>query len=118
MLRCFQDGVFASNVFKLNEKPWVAQLLVPYIIFFGVACVVSVFTLVHKGKLLSDKFRRRHAAPSDAAGVSVESLEDKLGANKMEIRRLYCVLLLGATEGACALRLSNVSRCQLRLRGC
>jgi len=73
--------------------------MVPYLVFFGVACVVSVFTLGQKGKLLVDKFRQRHAA-SGNADESVETLEEKLIANKMEIRKLYCVLLLGATEGA------------------
>ena len=61
--------------------------------------MVSLFTLGQKGKLLADKFRQRHAASSNA-GKSEETLEEKLIANKMEIRKVYCVLLLGATEGA------------------
>ena len=73
--------------------------MVPYLVVFAVACVVSLFTLGQKGKLLVDKFRLRHAA-SGNADESVETLEEKLIANKMEIRKIYCVLLLGATEGA------------------
>ena len=73
--------------------------MVPYLVCFAVACVVSLFTLGQKGKLLVDKLRQRHAA-SSAADESVETLEEKLIANKMEIRKIYCVLLLGATEGA------------------
>ena len=88
-----------------HEKPWVEQLMIPYVVFFGVACVVSLFTLGQKGKLLVDKFRQRHAASSNA-GESEETLEEKLIANRMEIRRIYCVLLLGATEGAhCGFRM-------------
>ena len=94
-----QDGMFTFNVYGHHEKPWVEQLIVPYLVFFAVACVVSLFTIGQKGKLLVDKFRQRHA-PSSNAGESEETLEEKLLANKMEIRKIYCVLLLGATEGA------------------
>ena len=94
-----QDGIFTFNVYGHHEKPWVEQLMVPYLVFFAVACVVSLFTLGQKGKLLADKFRQRQAASSNAV-ESVETLEEKLIANKMEIRKIYCVLLLGATEGA------------------
>ncbi len=94
-----QDGIFTVNVYRDHEKPWVEQLMVPYLVFFGVACMVSSFTLGQKGKLLVDKFRQRHAAASNAV-ESVETLEEKLIASKMEIRKIYCLLLLGATEGA------------------
>jgi hypothetical protein len=97
---CFgQDGIFTFNVYRHHEKPWVEQLMIPYVVFFGVACVVSLFTLGQKGKLLVVKFRQRHAAASNA-DESVETPEEKLIANRMEIRKIYCVLLLGATEGA------------------
>ena len=89
--------------------------MVPYLVFFAVACVVSLFTIGQKGKLLVDKFRQRHA-PSSNAGESEETLEEKLIANKMEIRKVYCVLLLGATEGArCNFRMfdSNTKSCLL-----
>jgi hypothetical protein len=96
------DGVFTFHIYEQPEKtPWVAQLMIPYFVFFGVACVVSVFTLVQKGKLLVDKFRRRHAASHDAAELHMETLKEKLDANKLEIRKIYCVLLLGVTEGVC-----------------
>ncbi len=75
-------------------------MMIPYLVFFGVACVVSLFTLAQKGKLLVDKFRRRRAASNGAVGAHIETLAEKLDANKMEIRKIYCVLLLGATEGA------------------
>ena len=94
-----QDGIVTFDVYRHHEKPWVEQLMVPYLVFFGVACVVSLFTLGQKGKLLVDMFRQRQAAASNA-DESVETLEEKLIVNKMEIRKIYCSLLLGATEGA------------------
>ncbi len=94
-----QDGILTFNVYRHHEKPWVEQLMVPYLVFFAVACVVSLFTLGQKGKLLVDKFRQRQAASNNAV-ESVETLEEKLIANKMEIRKICCTLLLGATEGA------------------
>ena len=94
-----QDGICTFNVYKHHEKPWVEQLMVPYLVFFAVACVVSLFTLGQKSKWLVDKFRQRLATSSNAV-ESVETLEEKLIANKMEIRKIYCLLLLGATEGA------------------
>ncbi len=94
-----QDGIFTFNVYEHHEKPWVEQMIVPLLVFFAIACVVSLFTLGQKGKLLVDKFRQRHAASSNA-DESVETLEEKLVATNMEIRKIYCVLLLGATEGA------------------
>ena len=93
--------------------------MVPYLVFFAVACVVSLFTIGQKGKLLVDKFRQRHAASSNAV-ESVETLEEKLIANKMEIRKIYCVLLLGATEGAqCDFRLfdAKTKSCSLSRPG-
>ena len=110
-----QDGIFTFNVYAHHEKPWVEQLMVPYLVFFGVACVVSLFTLGQKGQLLVDKFRQRHAAASNAV-ESVETLEEKLIASKMEIRKIYCLLLLGATEGArCDFRMfdANTKSCLL-----
>ena len=89
--------------------------MVPYLVFFGVACVVSLFTLGQKGKLLVDKFRQRQAASGNAV-ESAETLEEKLIATKMEIRKIYCVLLLGATEGArCNFRMvdSKTKSCPL-----
>ena len=94
------DGILTFSVYRQHEKPWVAELMVPYLVFFGVASVVSSFTFVQKCKLVVDKFRRQRADSNDAAEVQVETLEEKLDAKKMEIRKIYCVLLLGATEGA------------------
>ena len=101
-----QDGLFTFNVYQRHEKLWVARLVIPYMVVFGVACVVSLFTMVQKGKLIAEKFRRRRAAQNAvnhaAAGGREETLtfEESLDANKMEIQKAYCVLLLGATEGA------------------
>jgi hypothetical protein len=95
------DCFFTFNVYqKQGESPWIAQLVLPYLVFVGVACVVSLFTFGTKGKLLIDKFRWRHAASNGAAELHVETLEDKLHATQLEIRKIYCMLLLGAAEGA------------------
>ena len=94
-----QDGIFTFDVYAHHEKPWVEQLMVPYLVFFAVACVVSLFTLGQKGKLLVDKLRQRQAASGNAV-ESVETLEEKLIANNAKIKKIYCTLLLGATEGA------------------
>ncbi len=105
-----QDGIFTFNVYAHHEKPWVEQLMVPYLVFFAVACVVSLFTLGQKGKLLVDKFRQRHAASGNAV-ESVETLEEKLIANNAKIKKIYCTLLLGATEGArCDFRMLDAKR--------
>jgi hypothetical protein len=100
-----QDGLFTFNVYKHHEKPWVAQLVIPYLVLFGIACIVSLFTLVQKSKLLIGKFRQRHAAQQDAAENPSQQppavmMQEKLEEIKMEIRSIQCVLLLGATEGA------------------
>ena len=107
-----QDGLFTFNVYQRHEKLWVARLVIPYMVVFGVACVISLFTMVQKGKLIAEKFRRRRAAQNAlnhaAAGGREETLtfEESLDANKMAIQKAYCVLLLGATEGAqCDFRL-------------
>ncbi len=105
-----QDGIFTFNVYRHHEKPWVEQLMVPYLVFFAVACVVSLFTLGQKGKLLVDKFRQRHAASGNAV-ESAETLEEKLIANNAKIKKIYCTLLLGATEGArCDFRMFDAKR--------
>ncbi len=95
------DCFFTFNVYQQQgENPWIAQLVIPYLVFVGVACVVSLFTLGTKGKLLIDKFRWRHAASDGAAELRMETLEEKLHATQLEIRKIYCTLLLGAAEGA------------------
>jgi hypothetical protein len=105
-----QDGIFTFNAYRHHEKPWVAELVVPYLVFFAVACVVSLFTLGQKGKLLVDKFRQRQAASSNAV-ESVETLEEKLIANNTKIKKICCALLLGATEGArCDFRMFDAKK--------
>ncbi len=74
------NGIRTFSVYRQHEKPWVAELMVPYLVFFGVASVVSSFTFVQKCKLVVDKFRRQRADSNDAAEVQVETLEEKLDA--------------------------------------
>ncbi len=96
-----QDGVLTYNVYRQKEeRPWIAQLVIPYLVFFAVACVVSLFTLFQKGKLLIDKFRRRRAASNNASEVHDEALGEQLDTANAEIRKIYCLLVLGAAEGA------------------
>ena len=84
--------------------------MVPYLVVFAVACVVSLFTLGQKGKLLVDKFRQRQAASGNAV-ESVETLEEKLIANNTKIKKIYCALLLGAAEGArCDFRMFDAKK--------
>ncbi len=60
--RCFapQDGLITWHVYNNQQKPWVAHLVLPYLLIFGVAAVVSAGTIILKGKLLVEKFRGRH----------------------------------------------------------
>jgi hypothetical protein len=48
------------HVYNNQQKPWVAHLVLPYLLIFGVAAVVSAGTIILKGKLLVEKFRGRH----------------------------------------------------------
>jgi hypothetical protein len=54
------DGLFTWHVYNNQQKPWVAQLVVPYLVLFGVAAVASAYTIIEKSKLLLQIFRRRH----------------------------------------------------------
>jgi hypothetical protein len=74
--------------------------VIPYLVFFAVACVVSLFTFFQKGLLLIDKFRRRRAASNNASEVHDETRGEQLDTANAEIRKIYCLLVLGAAEGA------------------
>ena len=58
------------NVYENSGKAWVKELVTPYLVVFSIAAVVSLATLIQKGKLLVQKFRsRRHPANAAALGV-------------------------------------------------
>jgi hypothetical protein len=65
------DSLFTWNVYvNSSRKPWVAELVTPYLVLFSIAAVVSLATLIKKGMLLVQKFRsRRHSAEADGLDV-------------------------------------------------
>ena len=68
------DFLFTWSVYENQQKPWVAQLVTPYLVVFGVAALVSLFTLVQKGGLLFAKLRsRQQLAKRDVSGVDLDT---------------------------------------------
>jgi hypothetical protein len=97
----------------------VKQLVVPYIVFCGIAACVSVATLGQKAHLFVSSSRARHTEvqqgpvkPVKLDGVEfsaefarltdVSRLKEKFDENRLERKRLYCVIVLGFCEGTCS----------------
>jgi len=126
--RCIAGDSFATlAMYERRLKPWVSQLVMPWIIIYCVACAASLFALGYKLHLLVKKLRARaRSAVHDAAqpswpistrgtvnlggleipqelssNASVRDLWKKLEDNQQKIRTLYCLFLLVAVEGAC-----------------
>jgi hypothetical protein len=108
------------------KHPWMRQLVVPYIVVFSLASVVSVGTLIQKVRLFSQQIRERRRAahagdgsdgetddrgngPILLGGVEIltesadvdriKQLKASFDENHLERRRLFCDILLGFFEG-------------------
>ena len=102
------------------------QLLVPYIVVFSVASIVSVGALAQKARLFGQQIQERHRAvhegeagdgddddhgdvpillenveiPAEFVRLAcIKALKAKFNENLIERRRLFCDLLLGLFEG-------------------
>jgi hypothetical protein len=108
------------------KHPWMRQLVVPYIVVFSLASVVSVGTLVQKVRLFFQQIRERRRAAhagdgSDrenddrgngpilldgveisaefAGAARIKQLKANFDENRLERRKLFCGVLLGFFEG-------------------
>ena len=115
------------------RHPWMRQLVVPYIVVFSVASVVSVGALVQNVRLFYQQIRERrraaHAGDGSDGGTSdrdngsillggveisaefagvnrIKQLKATFDENHREHRKLFCGVLLGFFEGLCTLRKS------------
>ena len=102
------------SVWSSQYKPWVRQLVAPYVSAFGIGCIVSVAAIAQKMRLVLRKNQSRNAAahngPLDLDGVEVpvgmaqnealKALKRKFDMNKLATRKMYCAVALGVFEGA------------------
>jgi hypothetical protein len=107
------DAVMTVSVWKNQQKPWVQDMVIPYVCTFGVGCVVSISTMGYKVMLLAEKHRSRHAEADVGVrsldGVEVphefadhdaaKQLKKKFDENRRMVGKMYCALLLGLLEG-------------------
>jgi hypothetical protein len=110
------DAFCFVTVRKQSHKGWVNRMLVPYVIFFVLACVTSLAGMVVKAMLLYEKFESRQLArqgqarralslgkmriKEESLGVisvkhkqTVDELQAKFDAHKLSRRQDYCALL-------------------------
>ena len=102
------------SVWKNRYKPWVRQLVGPYVCTFSIACVVSVGTIVQKLKLVRERHQSRNAASHNGPLIlgdvevpielvqneALKKLKEKLDLNELATKKMYCAILLGLVEGA------------------
>ena len=102
------------SVWKNRYKPWVRQLVGPYVCTFSIACIVSAGTIAQKLKLVRERHQSRTAAlrngPLVLGGVAVpielaqnealKTLKEKFDQNQLATKKMYCSILLGLVEGA------------------
>jgi hypothetical protein len=68
-VRAAGDGFFLAEVRKQNGKGWVSKIWIPYIVFFALACLVSVLALGTKLVLLVQTIRSRVHDHAVSTGV-------------------------------------------------
>ena len=76
------DSLSFTGVLAARYKPWAATMLPYYAIFFGIACVVSMVSLLCKGTFLVGKLRSRYADSYAAAGAQEVTVRDALDQNR------------------------------------
>jgi hypothetical protein len=108
------DSVMTVSVWKNQQKPWVQDMVIPYVCAFGVSCIVLVGTMAYKMRLVAKKhcFRRAEAdicvhsldgleVPHEFADHdAIKQLKNKFDENNLTVKRMYCALLLGLFESA------------------
>ena len=108
------DCFMTISVWKNRYKPWVRQLVGPYVCTFSIACIVSAGTIAQKLKLVRERHQSRNAAlrngPLVLGGVAVpielaqnealKTLKEKFDQNQLATKKMYCSILLGLVEGA------------------
>ena len=111
------DSLMTMSIWKNQQKPWVKDLLIPYVCTFGVACIASLGTIGYKIKLLVEKHCARRAeadigvrsldgveVPHELAEHdAIKQLKNKFDENNLVVKKMYCALLLGLFEGASVL---------------
>ena len=96
-----------------KHKAWVYNMIVPYTVFFAVACGASLLAGIVKSRLIVHKWRsrvetgakaRRHSlggvpiAPHLASHEAVVSLKDRLDERQLERYKYLCYLLAAVSQ--------------------
>lgn len=103
-----------ASVWKNQQKPWVQDMVIPYVCAFGVSCIVSIGTMAYKMSLLAKKHCLRRAeadvgvhsldgleVPNEFADHdAIKQLKSKFDENNLIVHKMYCALLLGLFESA------------------
>ena len=108
------DALMTVSVWKNQQKPWVQDMVIPYVCAFGVSCIVSIGTMAYKMRLLAKKHCLRRAeadvfvhsldgleVPHEFADHdAIKQLKSKFDENNLMVKKMYCALLLGLFESA------------------
>ena len=108
------DALMTVSVWKNQQKPWVQDMVIPYVCAFGVSCIVSIGTMAYKMRLLAKKHCLRRAeadicvhsldgleVPHEFADHgAIKQLKSKFDENNLMLNKMYCALLLGLFESA------------------
>jgi hypothetical protein len=110
------DAIFLRSVLESKKKAWVRAMLVPYAVFFALACVASLVATGVKLSLFIKKWRSRSSGPNRGHGqkrhslggvlispnmagdVAVAALKDRFDVHRLERYKYYSYLLLAALE--------------------
>ena len=82
------DSFTFATMLGMQHIDWVQTLLIPWIIFFAVAAVASVFSILSKlhffvGKMRSNFARRTYLS------ASAVTVNDALAQNEFNTRKIY-----------------------------
>ncbi len=110
------DAMFLRSVIESKKKAWVRAMLVPYAVFFALACVASLVATLVKLRLLMKTWRSRTSGPTRGHGkkshslggvsispnmaddVAVAALNHRFDVHLLERYQLYGYLFLAVLE--------------------
>ena len=83
------DSFTFTTMLKMQQRDWVKSLFVPWIIFFALAAVASVFSLCSKLHFFVRKMRSRMRREVVTASMADPIIDELLDVNEFQKRKIY-----------------------------
>ena len=92
------DSIVFANMLKAGEEEVTNTLRLTWIIFFGIACALSLANLLIKGKLLVECLRHRDQEQEVEADSPIAKHRERLHTTSRKIKGLLAGMMIGLGE--------------------